>query len=149
MSTLNTTNLKNPSSGSNNIVLGTSGQTTVNGDLLFNSGYGSAATAYGCRAWVNFDGTGTVSTNQTIRGSGNVTSVFKNATGNFTVNFTTPMPDTNYCAVGSAGSNTTAATTLWSYYTAAHTAGSVRIGTGISNTGSNADYTNTAVAVFR
>lgn len=149
MSTLSATNIKNASSGSNNIVLGTSGQTTVNGDLLFNSGYGSAATAYGCRAWVNFNGTGTVSTNQTIRGSGNVTSVFKNATGDFTVNFTTAMPDTNYCVVGSAGSGTAAPSMLWSYYNAAHTTGSVRVGTGASNTGTNTDYTNTAVAVFR
>ncbi len=37
-------------------------------NLQFNSGYGSVATAYGCRAWVNFNGTGTVA----IRASGNV-----------------------------------------------------------------------------
>ena len=41
------------------------------GNLKFNSGYGSVATAYGCRAWVNFNGTGTVA----IRSSGNVTSI--------------------------------------------------------------------------
>jgi hypothetical protein len=40
----------------------------ASGNLLFNSGYGSAAVAYGCRAWVNFNGTGTVA----IRASGNV-----------------------------------------------------------------------------
>jgi hypothetical protein len=62
------------------------------GNLLFNSGYGSAATAYGCRAWVNFNGIPTVA----IRASGNVTSVTRNATGNYTVNFTTAMPDINY-----------------------------------------------------
>ena len=64
-----------------------------NGDLSFNSGYGSAAVAYGCRAWVNFNGTGTVA----IRNSGNVTSITDNATGDYTVNFTTAMPDINYC----------------------------------------------------
>src|SRR6056300_689415 len=32
-------------------------------NLQFNSGYGSVATAYSCRAWVNFDGTGTVAIN--------------------------------------------------------------------------------------
>jgi hypothetical protein len=58
----------------------------------FNSGYGSVATAYGCRAWVNFDGTGTVA----IRGSGNVSSITDNGTGDYTVNFTTAMPDANY-----------------------------------------------------
>ena len=62
------------------------------GNLLFNSGYGSVATAYGCRAWVNFNGTGTVA----IRGSGNVSSITDNAAGIYTVNFTTAMTDTNY-----------------------------------------------------
>jgi hypothetical protein len=69
---------------------------TSTGNFQFDSGYGSAATAYGCRAWVNFDGSGTTSTNQTIRGSGNVSTVFKNGTGDYTVNFTTSMPDANY-----------------------------------------------------
>jgi hypothetical protein len=63
------------------------------GNLLFNSGYGSVATAYGCRAWVNFNGTGTVA----IRGSGNVSSITDNGSGAYTVNFSTAMPDANYC----------------------------------------------------
>ena len=62
------------------------------GDLKFNSGYGSAATAYGCRAWVNFNGTGTVA----IREDGNVSSITDNSTGNYTVNFAVAMPDVNY-----------------------------------------------------
>jgi hypothetical protein len=62
----------------------------------FNSGYGSVATAYGCRAWVNFNGTGTVA----IRASGNVSSITDNGTGDYTVNFTTAMPDANYSLVG-------------------------------------------------
>jgi uncharacterized protein (AIM24 family) len=62
------------------------------GDFQFNSGYGSVATAYGCRAWVNFNGTGTVA----IRASGNVSSITDNGTGDYTVNFTTSMPDANY-----------------------------------------------------
>jgi hypothetical protein len=66
------------------------------GVFSFNSGYGSAATAYGCRAWVNFNGTGTVA----IRGSGNVSSVTDISTGQYTVNFTIAMPDANYSAVG-------------------------------------------------
>jgi hypothetical protein len=61
----------------------------------FNSGYGSVATAYGCRAWVNFNGTNTVS----IRASGNVTSITDNGTGDYTVNITTAMPNANYSAV--------------------------------------------------
>ena len=70
---------------------------TSGGVLSFNSGYGSVATAYGCRAWVNFDGTGTVA----IRASGNVSSITDNGTGDYTVNFTTAMPDANYSTVAS------------------------------------------------
>ena len=65
-------------------------------NLQFNSGYGSVATAYGCRAWVNFNGTGTVA----IRDSGNVSSVTDNGTGIYTVNFSTSMPDVNYAISG-------------------------------------------------
>ena len=71
---------------------GTTG--SFSGNMSFNSGYGSAAIAYGCRAWVNFNGTGTVA----IRASGNVTSITDNGTGDYTVNFTTSMPDANYAA---------------------------------------------------
>jgi hypothetical protein len=45
-----------------------------------------------CRAWVNFNGTGTVA----IRASFNVTSITDNAAGDYTVNFTTAMTDANY-----------------------------------------------------
>ena len=54
------------------------------------------APIYPCRAWVNFNGTGTVA----IRASGNVTSITDNGTGDYTVNFTTAMPDANYAACG-------------------------------------------------
>lgn len=74
---------------------GTNVLSVNSGNLQFNSGYGSVATAYGCRAWVNFNGTGTVA----IRASGNVTSITDNGVGNYTVNFTNAMPDTNYIAV--------------------------------------------------
>jgi len=73
-------------------VSGTTG--SFSGNLSFNSGYGSAAVAYGCRAWVNFNGTGTVA----IRASGNVSSITDNGTGDYTVNFTTAMPDADYAA---------------------------------------------------
>jgi hypothetical protein len=69
----------------------------------FNDGNGTQ-TGTLCRAWVNFNGTGTVA----IRGSFNVSSITDNGTGSYTVNFTTAMPDANYNAVGSAsqyGSN--------------------------------------------
>lgn len=50
-----------------------------------------------CRAWVNFNGTGTPA----IRASGNVTSVSRVATGDYMINFSTAMPDTNFVGVGS------------------------------------------------
>ena len=50
------------------------------------------APIYACRAWVNFNGTGTVA----IGDSGNVSSITDNGTGDYTVNFTTAMPNANY-----------------------------------------------------
>ena len=69
------------------------------GNLRFNSGYGSVATAYGCRAWVNFQGSGTV----TIRDNGNVSSITDNGGADYTLNFTSNMPDANYCPVFGGG----------------------------------------------
>jgi len=60
------------------------------------------APIYGARAWVSFIGTGTV----TIRASGNVTSITDNGTGNYTVNFTTALPDANYSAVATGDATT-------------------------------------------
>ena len=71
-------------------------------DTLQN-GAGTASTSAnniinGCaKAWVNFNGTGTVA----IRASYNVSSITDNGTGNYTVNFTTAMPDANYSVAGS------------------------------------------------
>jgi len=47
------------------------------------------------KAWVNFNGTGTVA----IVGSFNVSSITDNGTGDYTVNFTTAMPNANYAVV--------------------------------------------------
>jgi hypothetical protein len=55
-----------------------------------------SAPVYACRAWVNFNGTGTPA----IRASGNVSSITDNGTGDYTVNFTTAMPDANYAFSG-------------------------------------------------
>ena len=53
-----------------------------------------SAPIYACRAWVNFNGTGT----PTIRASGNVSSIRDNGTGDYSVNFTTSMEAANYAA---------------------------------------------------
>ena len=70
------------------------------GDFSFNSGYGSAATAYGVRAWIATSGSAT-----TIDGSGNVSSISRVGTGRYVVTFTNNMPDVNYAALAS-GSDT-------------------------------------------
>ncbi len=103
------TSITTDTSGTLNIVTGSgSGATAVtvdgsqnvavNGNMSFNSGYGSAAVAYGCRAWINFNGTGTPA----IRGSGNVSSITDNGTGTYVVNLTTALPDANGSAVATA-----------------------------------------------
>jgi hypothetical protein len=61
-----------------------------------------------CRAWVNFNGTGTVA----IRASFNVSSITDNGTGSYTVNFTTAMPDANY-AMTASGSDGGAGPTVY------------------------------------
>lgn len=65
------------------------------------------APLYMCRAWVNFNGTGTVA----IRANGNVTSITDNGTGDYTVNFTTAIVDANYSVVTSTGDTTGIGTT--------------------------------------
>tara|TARA_B110000503_G_C6965057_1_gene336755 strand:+ start:70 stop:537 length:468 start_codon:yes stop_codon:yes gene_type:complete len=61
--------------------------------------------SYPAKAWVNFNGTGTVA----IRASGNVSSITDNGTGDYTVNFTTAMADANYSPVVTLYSDKTGA----------------------------------------
>ena len=92
--------------------------------LRMREGFNASGSApvYACRAWVNFDGT---TSPGTIRGSGNVSSVTRNGTGDYTVNFTTAMPDANY---------------------AAHCA--VRYSTPVSGTLADAAFATTSVRVY-
>jgi len=71
--------------------------TTPNIDSAQFATVSGTAPIYPCRAWVNFNGTGTVA----IRASGNVSSIGDNGTGDYTINFTTAMPDVNYFIAGS------------------------------------------------
>jgi hypothetical protein len=66
--------------------------TTPNIDSAQFATVSGSAPIYPCRAWVNFNGSGTVA----IRASGNVSSITDNGTADYTVNFTTAMPDANY-----------------------------------------------------
>lgn len=79
------------------------------GDLVLTGGDTTVGTlaAFQCRAWVNFDAsrdssgaTNSSNTNRFIRASGNVTSVLKNGTGDYTITFTNAMPDANYAVQG-------------------------------------------------
>ena len=62
------------------------------GNLKYNSGFGSVSTAYGVRAWIIFDGTGTIG----IDASGGVSSIADVSVGSYTVNLSPSMPDVNY-----------------------------------------------------
>jgi hypothetical protein len=123
-----------------------------------------SAPIYGCRAWVNFDGTrneadtgaSTNGANVKIRGSGNVSSVLKNGTGDYTVNFTTAMVDANYSTVvgGNAMSNgsSVAMPSLYQYNTSTSgsTATNVRVnGVATGGGGVAADLPYFNVAIFR
>jgi len=83
-----------------------------------------SAPSYSARAWVNFDGTGTVA----IQDSGNVSSITDTGTGQYTINFTTAMPDANYATnitigggnayIGTIQSVSTGSVAMYSWTTA-------------------------------
>jgi hypothetical protein len=120
---------------------------TAGNDWQFNSGYGSVATAYGCRAWVNFNGTGTVA----IRASGNVSSITDNGTGDYTVNFTTALADANYCGtVGFGDDSGSTGSGAWSTRVGTtRTVSAFRVRGSRPDNGALADSSDTNVAVFR
>lgn len=104
------------------------------------------APLYFCRAWVNFNGSGTIA----IRASGNVSSITDNGVGDYTVNFTTAMPDGNYSVAGVAqidlGTTLTAGklTTI-----ATPTASGSRLKCTNATTGTATDMESVQVSVFR
>jgi hypothetical protein len=146
--------------GTNTITLPASTGTAILSDassnIQFNSGYGSVATAYGCRAWVNFSGVGST----TIKGSGNVSSVTYVSTGKYTINFTNALTDANYALtlgtcglVTSGGGKILVENSSGSGGTIGRTASAVTVlgAYSFSNPGSGVDdnsYSN-SVAVFR
>ena len=92
------------------------------------------------KAWVNFNGTGTVA----IRQAFNVTSITDNGTGDYTINFATAMPDGNFAALCSSGVGSAGVATAFAYATT-----SVRVRLAVSTTGFSADDTFYNVAIFR
>ena len=103
---------------------------------------------YACRAWVNFNGTGTVA----IRASGNVSSITDNGVGNYTVNLTTEMPDANYVWNGTVqGDAVGSARSAFSDTADVNTTTSFKVKTGYSSSGSSAlqDFPTVSITVFR
>jgi hypothetical protein len=71
-----------------------SGQASNETDLLKITSDGRGLSQFTAKAWVNFDGSGTVS----IRDSHNVSSITDHGVGEYTVNFTNAMGNGNYSA---------------------------------------------------
>jgi hypothetical protein len=110
---------------------------------------GSAASwdnAQGAKAWVNFNGTGTVA----IRASYNVSSITDNGTGDYTVNFTTALADANYSCVASSGTTASDYRIAVPNFNAAPTSSACRLRTGTpSGAGPATDDLYVNVAIFR
>ena len=131
--------------------LGITDGTIVNADINASAGIvGTKLSGVNdAKAWVNFNGSGTVA----IRASFNVTSITDNATGDYTINFTNALSDTNYCMV-SAPSHTNnsdqATFSVRSYDTTISTT-SINIITAYSNANANSilDMATIGVAIFR
>jgi hypothetical protein len=117
---------------------------TGNGLFQFNSGYGSVATAYGCRAWVNWDGTGTPA----IRGSGNVSSITDNNVGDYNINYVTSLPDGIYSVSGSVTATGGGSFFINTDVSGAYSASTVRIQI-TTSAGVTTDRNNVNVAIFR
>jgi hypothetical protein len=127
---------------------GTGGPTLANGLTIGTSPLAApsgSAPSYTCRAWVNFNGTGTPA----IREDGNVTSITDNGTGDYTVNFTTAMPDANYaptCSYAPTLNGSGAAARVVYIYSTGTTG--LRI-TAKDNVGNSADFESMNAAIFR
>lgn len=96
-----------------------------------------------CRAWVNFNGTGTVA----IRASFNVSSITDNGSGNYTVNFTNAMPDANYNVSGAVNFTANANNAAIALMPLVYNAGSIQVNT--CTNGGQIDSLFINVAIFR
>ena len=136
-----------PSIGDNSTKIATTNYVHDEVPEILNAG--GSAPMFACRAWVNFNGTGT----PTIRAAGNVSSITDNGAGDYTINFTVAMPDTDY-AVITTGSNDAGDTTYRNTTNQNHstlTVSSCRIFSHGVNSSAQAkeDAGNISVAIFR
>jgi hypothetical protein len=105
----------------------------------------SGVEVYTAKAWVNFNGTGTVA----IRAAGNVSSITDNGTGDYTVNFTTAMVDANYAVTSMAG-GFSSGNTVVAFYESTSTARTASLVRMQSSQGvSPIDSSISSVAIFR
>jgi hypothetical protein len=138
---------------------------TINASQLVNASISAAkldgaqsgsAPIYAARAWVNFNGISTVS----ITGSGNVSSITDNGTGDYTINFSTALPDTSYAVCGFSvalsSSNITGGSIVTyypsgssTYLPSTKTTGAARILVGNPNSGAMTDVGDISFMVFR
>jgi hypothetical protein len=89
------------------------------------------------KAWVNFNGTGTVA----IRTSFNVTSITDNTTGDYTVNFTNALADGNYAVSLSCAVSSTVAGAAAPLVGSVPTASACRLRTyGVTYIGTDCEY---------
>lgn len=96
------------------------------------------------KAWVNFNGTGTVA----IRDDYNVNSITDNGGGSYTVNFTNSLPDTNYAPIGCVNFNNSTRVTDQTCCFRFLNTGSFRVDTGNEGNSSQDEF-GVYVAVFR
>ena len=101
------------------------------------------APGYMARAWVNFNGTGTVA----IRASGNVSSITDNGVGHYTVNFATAMTDANYSAAAQA--NTGASYGYTAFERGSKATSSYQVQCATTNAYTSTDCDQVTVAIFR
>ena len=133
MSTLKVNTVQHNSSGFNNLVQFTNSSGTQNGVL--------------CRAWVNFQGTSTV----TIRDDFNVSSITDHGTGDYTVNLSNAVTNSNHAAFlqGSGQTNGWHAVGFTYYIRNTYSSSAVACGFfKLDNSGARADQTIANVAVF-
>ena len=117
---------------------------TVNSGAVMGAPPGTAGLFF-ARAWVNFNGTGTVA----IRASGGVSSITDGGTGVYTINFTTSMTDANYCITSGLGDTGAGSTRAGMFPYGSMVAGSFQCLTGDAPLTTLLDSSAVCVAAYR
>jgi hypothetical protein len=116
------------------------------GNFQFNSGYGSVATAYGCRAWANMGVSGGT---LTVNSSAGFSSITRTQTGYFTAAFSNTMPDANYSLCGNVSSGVGLGYLFWNVSGSPGTNSTTTMYFNTATGGGFADYPRFSIAVFR